>query len=306
VLATASGAALLALALFACGPARSTLTTHGAIGGDVVARVGAEVIPSSLVAGTAAAQHVASRVALERLVDDSLAAQGEQAAIAAGDDRPSRVAWLIESALARAECDRLAEDARATPPTDKDVQEATEANWRDYAMPEQIRVVHAVVLRPQKEADVPAARSLANDIRAAVAGAKDDADFLARAEAVPHDPSLTVKPERLQPFVEDGRLSAGPYSSYDPDFTRGAWALQKPGDTAVVESTFGWHVIRLLERIPAHPVPLEERRERLTPVIYQQRAQTALEDLLAALNARTKVEIQPDAPALMESVKIPQ
>ncbi len=263
----------------------------------VVARVGDEAIPASLVAAVAAAQGIGPRAALDRLIDDALAASGARAS---GDDRIPRVHWALESILGRASVEHVRLDAQAAgPPTDEELEQVTQIHWLDVDLPEQVRVIHAVVRRPKDPAQNPAARALAARLLAAATGASDAADFKARIAAVPTGP-LEVTVEELPPFVADGRIADPHPSALDPTFAAAAFALKKPGDTsAIVESPYGWHVIRLLERLPAKILPAAERRAQFAEEVLAHRGRVALDALLDRRRASSPIAIRPDAEARM-------
>ena len=94
--------------------------------------------------------------------------------------------------------------------------------------------------------------------------------------------------------------------SFEAPFAKGAFALKRAGETSgVVESSFGWHVIRLIERRPPKTVPLEERRADFGPEVFARRGRAALEATLTARRASTPVGIAPGADALMALVPPP-
>lgn len=276
-------------------------TEQTVLGGDVAARVGSEVIPVSLVTKVANAQHVDAREALRLLVDDAIAAD---AARARGLDRERPGAWRLTAARARFVADRLLSEARrAGPPTDAEIAELTQQYWREVDRPPTVRVVHGVVRRPKK-ADPAAearAKALAEELRSAVVGAKDAAEFLEKGKAVPH-PGVDVVVEALPAFAHDGSVSEGE-GKMDEAFAKGAHALASVGDTSpIVETQFGWHVIRLVEKLPEQRMPFEARRIAFTDEVYVKRARAATEALLDARKAEVRIEIAPSAEPLMRSL----
>jgi hypothetical protein len=258
---------------------------HHALGGVVVARVGATEIPGGLVSEVARARAVTPKAALDLLLEDAVLANG---ALAAGLDRSPEVVFATRSIEGRATIAHVRNEANATAPTDEEVSRLTKEHWLELDCPETLVVIHAVVLRPTG-ADAAAlevkARQAAAALEATEQGAKDADDFEARAKAVPHD-GLDLRVERLQPFTTDGRVAApGPEHGYDAKFAAGAAPLMTPGATSgIVESSYGWHVIRLLERRPRKTVPLDERRRIVADEAHGDRARAAVE----AIEARAK------------------
>lgn len=271
-----------------------------ALGGEIAAMVGTEAIPLSLVASVAAAQNVTPREAVRRLVDDEIAAGGARAR---GLDRQPPASFRLVAARARLVTERIFEEAkRRGPPTDEEVADLTERHWVEVDRPPAVRVIHAIALRPKDDKLLDAARGLANELHRAVVDAADAADFEKKAKEVPHAPEIEVRVERLPAFTDEGWVTEGP-GQMDETFAKAAHAVPSIGGTSpVVETRFGFHVIRLLERIPEKRLPLETRRVVFAEEVYQRRARAMLDALLKPLRESKKIEVSPAAEELMRGV----
>lgn len=275
---------------------------QAALGGDVAARVGTDVIPMSLVLKVASVQHLTPREALRRLVDDAVTAN---AARARGIDKQLPASWRLTAARARFAADRMSSDAKlAGPPTDEEVAQLTARYWREVDRPPAIHVVHVVAQRPKTpdRAAEALARAFAEKVREVVVTAKSSEEFQEKAKALPH-PGVEVVVQGLPAFTRDTRVTEGNDGVMDEAFTKGAFEIAEVGDTSpVIEGKFGWHVIRLEERIPEQRMPLEARRIAFTDEVYTLRASTATAARLTAQRAATPIEIAPSAEQLMRSL----
>jgi hypothetical protein len=272
---------------------------HKSLGGAVAARVAGDVdIGTSLVADVARAQSTTPAAALDGLIGDALAAKGAKARKL--DDAPD-VRRERTAALARLVATRVRDAARAEgPPTDAEVAELSQRHASEVDRPESVRVIHAIALRPKKDGDPAPAREVATALEEAVRGATTADDFEARAKAVPHPAAVDVRVERLPAFAQDGHIVEGGTGGMDATFASAAFRLSASSPlSAIVETPFGWHVIRLLERLPANVVPLEDRRRAFTEEVRQMRAQRAYDALLGSLRQSRAVEILPDAEPAM-------
>jgi peptidyl-prolyl cis-trans isomerase C len=297
---TVAGLAVLAVS---CSRERSVAPPdqQAALGGEVAARVGTDVVPLSLVIKVATAQHIAPREALKRLVDDAVVAN---AARAKGLDRELPGSWSMIAVRGRVAADRIFSDAKKLgPPTDAEIDAMTKRYWREVDRPPSIRVVHAVVRRSAKPDPALDARAkaFAEELRTAVVDAKDGDDFMAKAKAVPH-PGLDVIVQPLAAFAQTGDVVEGE-GKYDDGFTKGAWAILSVGDTSpIVESYAGWHVIKLIERLPEQRMSREARRAAFTEEAYVARARAATAAVVQARKALVPVEIAPSAEQVMRSL----
>ena len=153
-----------------------------------------------------------------------------------------------ESILAEAEVERIA--TAATPDNaavDKLAQTIYKAEPERFAVPAQTRARH-ILIKGTEPSSLAQAEKLLAELKAG-------ANFEELATAHSADPGSAAKGGDLG-FFPKGRMVK--------PFEDALETLQKPGDlSGVVQSSFGYHIIRLEERQPAGTKPFEEVRESL-------------------------------------------
>jgi hypothetical protein len=295
---------LISVVALACACRSPAPTIHKNIGGDIVASAGNATISAALLADVARAQQRTPDDAVQLLLSDALFSEGARSKKI---DRTTPVARDLTALRAQLVADRLRNDARAMGPcSDAEVDALSQLHLKDVELPERVQVIHAIAIRPKKQAPnqtelLQHAHEIADAIEAAVQGATSADDFEARAKTVVHG-DVEVRVEALPAFADDGSVPETG-GGMDATFAHAAFTLAKPGDISpVVETSFGWHVIRLNQRLPPKNIPREERRTLFAEECVATRARTAFQALLAARHASTRVEIAQDANDSMTSV----
>ena len=165
-----------------------------------------------------------------------------------------------ESILAEAQVERIA--TAATPDTaaaDKLAQTIYKAEPERFAVPAQTRARH-ILIKGTESSSLAQAKKLLAELKAG-------ANFEELATAHSADPGSAAKGGDLG-FFPKGRMVKPFEDALD--------ALKQPGDlSGVVQSNFGYHIIRLEERQPASTKPFEEVREQLRTEIIAKAQQEA-------------------------------
>lgn len=289
------GALTGVLLLGACSaPAPQATSSSGPLQPGVVARVGEQELRAEFVTAVAARHGLSVVRAGERVVTEALLAQ-------AARDRFEGTGLLAvseRSAHARALLDELKAAARrAGPPTNDELEKLRAERWMDFDRPACVDTAHVVVM-VKTAADEALAKAAAERIAEAVRGVSEPEKFAELAHAVDTG-SLEKRAERLPLMTADGRGvfldPADPRrqrpTRFDPGFAEAAHAIEVVGgQSGVVKSPYGYHVILLLERLAPQHYELSQLRSALAPDIYDQRSAKLLSELLAKLERATPVE----------------
>ena len=92
----------------------------------------------------------------------------------------------------------------------------------------------------------------------------------------------------------------------DPAFSNAAFALKNVGDLSEpVQSSFGWHIIRLDGRRPSAEIPFDKARKQILADLRARHVKETLQAKLDAIRADPSMKVnQPAIDALV--VKLPE
>jgi peptidyl-prolyl cis-trans isomerase C len=179
--------------------------------------------------------------------------------------------------------EKLIEDAIAAKVAVKpeDVEAFYKANQEHFQQPERVRASHILIQVP-KEADAATkakARAKAEDLLKQARAGKDFAE-LARQNS--QDPGSAANGGDLG-FFAKGQM-VGPFN--DVAFS------QKPGTISdIVETDFGFHIIKVVEKQPAGVVKLQEAKPQIQQYLENQARQQQTQAFVESLRTKSKVEI---------------
>jgi len=144
-----------------------------------------------------------------------------------------------------------------------------------------VRASHILIGIPQN-ADAATKQQAKAKADALLKDLKSGKDFAATAKANSQDPGSAPNGGDLG-YFEQGQMV--------PPFEQAAFALKAGEMSEVVESQFGYHIIKVADRQDSRVVPLEEAKGQIEEFLTQQNRHAQTELFVNALKAKAKVEI---------------
>lgn len=172
------------------------------------------------------------------------------------------------------------EAAKLKPVSEDEARAYFAAHLKGFEVPERVRVSHILVRvpRPSPEGQREEARRRAERILARV---RRGEDFAKLAQELSDDDQTS----RL-----GGQLPETPRGVFEPAFEAAVFAL-RPGEVSgVIESRYGFHIVKLQEKVPPRQPPYEEVRDAVRAKLFEVRYQDALARLENGLRAKARIE----------------
>ncbi len=173
--------------------------------------------------------------------------------------------------------------ADTIPVTQSDLQAYYNQHQDEFRIPETVTVRHILIKTPTPAADgtvdakgVEAAKAKAQDIQKQL---KAGADFGELAKKYSEDPG-SAQNGGLLPPVTRGRTV--------PEFEQAAFSTPKGQTTDIVRTSFGFHIIRVEDKQAARVKPLDEVKAQIEPLIKQQKAGSAAQNLANSVQSAAR------------------
>lgn len=171
---------------------------------------------------------------------------------------------------------------------DAAVQAYYDENTKDFETPEQVQASH-ILIKPIDDPNDPnetkakaAAKAKAEQLLAQI---KDGADFAELAQANSDCPSAS----------KGGDLGLFGHGQMVKPFDEAAFALQ-PGEMSdLVETKFGYHIIKVTDRKEARTRPFEEAKAEIFAQLTGQKKKQFVEGYLASLKEKATIVYAPGA-----------
>jgi peptidyl-prolyl cis-trans isomerase C len=168
--------------------------------------------------------------------------------------------------------------------TDDEIKKFYEENPGKFEKPEQVRASHVLLsIKDATGGDLPEdkkkeKRAVAEDV---LKRAKSGEDFAKLAKEYSEDPGSKEK---------GGEYTFG-RGAMVPEFESAAFSLKTNQVSDIVTTQFGYHIIKLSEKIPAKKVELAEASDDIKDFLKQTALQKQLPAYLEKLKSEAKVEI---------------
>lgn len=166
---------------------------------------------------------------------------------------------------------------------EKDLQEFYAKNPDQFKQPEQIRASH-ILLTVAAEADAKTKEAAKTKAAGILKQIKGGGDFAELAKKHSQDPSNAPQGGDLG-FFGQGQMVG--------EFERAAFGLAKPGDVSdLVETPFGFHIIKLAEKKAAATMTLDQVKPQLEAFLKNQKRQELTLAFVKTLRTKGKVDVK--------------
>ena len=156
-----------------------------------------------------------------------------------------------------------------------------EKNPDTFKQGERVRASH-ILIRTPENADAKTKEEARTKAAGVLTEVKAGKDFGELAKHYSQDPGSAVNGGDLGYFAQ-GQM-VGPFDQV-------AFALKPGAVSDVVETPFGFHIIKVADRQPARTVPLDEVKPQIEQFLQNQQRQQKTEAFINSLKAKSKVEI---------------
>jgi len=176
---------------------------------------------------------------------------------------------------------------------DEEVKAFYDDNPQYFDRPEQVRAAHVLVLTQNKsDEEKAAAKTKIEDI---LKKAKAGEDFAALAKEHSEDPGSKDKGGEYT-FTRGEMV---------PEFEEAAFKLKDGEISGIVETDYGYHVLKKLEHLKAGKVPFDEVTKKIKEFLTQQKRSTFWEGYSKKMHDEAKIEYSEAEKKLREEAALP-
>ena len=164
--------------------------------------------------------------------------------------------------------------------SDEEIQTFYNENPTYFTEPERVHASHILVSLEDKTTEQEKSTAL-KKIERIERELKNGADFAELAKLESEGPS----------GPKGGDLGEFPRGQMIPAFEEVAFSLAEGKISGIVETQFGYHIIKLHSKFPESAVPLEDVKESINSYLLQEKSQSKMTDFLEELKEDAKIRI---------------
>jgi peptidyl-prolyl cis-trans isomerase C len=170
--------------------------------------------------------------------------------------------------------------ASIKPVSEQDARAFYDNNEERFVQPERVKASHILLQVNQNDSEATRAQKKA-EVQRILGEIKKGGDFAEMARKFSDCPSKQQGGDLG--FFERGRM--------DPEFEKAAFGLKTGQMSGVVETQFGYHIIKAVEHSPASTVPFDQAKQNIMQYLTEQQKQQALTTYFDSLRAASNVQI---------------
>jgi peptidyl-prolyl cis-trans isomerase C len=163
----------------------------------------------------------------------------------------------------------------------EDVQSFYQQNPQNFKESEKVHASHILISAP-KTADAATRDKARAKAEAILKDVQSGKDFATLAKQNSEDPGSAANGGDLG-FFQQGQMV--------PQFNEVAFSLKPGAVSKVVETDFGYHIIKVIEKQPGRTVPLDEAKPRIEQYLEAQNREKQTASFVNGLRAKGKVEV---------------
>ena len=168
--------------------------------------------------------------------------------------------------------------------TDKDIKQYYEANKQEFKSPERVEARH-ILFKVAKDATEKQKKEVRKKAELVLKKIRNGADFAKLAEEYSDDPGSKSRGGLLGYFAR-GRMVK--------PFEKVAFSL-KPGEVSdIVETRFGYHIIKVEKRQPAGILPLDQVKDRIKRKLFDEFKRAKISEYVEKAMKKADVKIFQD------------
>jgi peptidyl-prolyl cis-trans isomerase C len=164
--------------------------------------------------------------------------------------------------------------------SEADAKAVYDKNPNEFKRPEMVRASHILARFPEN-ADAAAKQKARAKIEGVLKDVRAGGDFAELARKHSEDGSAQAGGD-LNFFAKEQMV---------PSFAEAAFALQSGRVSDIVETQFGYHIIKTTDRRAGGTVPFDEVKDQIAGYLRQQRQQEKTDALIEQLRAKAKIEV---------------